>query len=102
MVRFSRYLFIIIPLCLGACVPGGPSDLKKSLAVAVKEKRVSREKMDAILREYEMLLEKNQESARKYVLQIVSAIEMGADSSHIDVVRRQIGAEAEKSDLKGA
>lgn len=46
--------------------------------------------MENILEEYEQLREKDKGIAREYALKIVSAIEMGADSSHIDVVRRRV------------
>lgn len=46
--------------------------------------------MDAILAEYNNLREDDKKKAQEYVLQVLSAIEMGGDSSHIDAVRRQI------------
>lgn len=73
-----------------ACTPGNQSELKQSLNIAVKEKKISPKKMETILEEYEQLKEKDKDIAREYVLKIVSAIELGADSSHIDVLRKRV------------
>ena len=55
--------------------------------------------MENILDEYEQLKERDKEVAREYALKIVSAIEMGADSSHIDVVRRHVVRTPAKVDI---
>lgn len=85
-----------------ACTSEGPSALRNSLRDAVQEKRLSADKMEKILQEYEALREKDPEKAREYVLRIVSAIEMGGDSSHIDVVRKQVQPRGDKMKSKGA
>jgi hypothetical protein len=42
------------------------------------------------LKEHEMLRDQDHDKAKEYVLQLMNAIKMGGDSTHIDVVRRQI------------
>lgn len=90
MFRTLRLICFFALLFPVACTSYKQSELTRSLNVAVKEKKISPEKMEKILEEYEQLKEKDEEIAREYVTKIVSAIEMGADSSHIDVVRRRV------------
>lgn len=85
-----RSFAILSLLVCSACVPKSTSELKDALSVAVKEDKISPKKMETILEEYEMLREENKEKARIYVQQIVSAIKMGGDSSHIEVARKQV------------
>ena len=40
--------------------------------------------------EYNTIWDDDKKRAQEYVTQILSAIEMGGDSSHIDAVRRQM------------
>lgn len=89
MRRFILYLLIILSVSAG-CSSRGKSQLSKGLTLAVKEKKISQTKMEAILTEYNNLREDDKKTAQEYVLQVLSAIEMGGDSSHIDAVRRQI------------
>ena len=90
MARLVSILCIFLFLSPCACTSRSQSKLAKALTVAVKDKKLSKGKMENILREYEMLRENEPEKAREYATQIVNAIEMGADSSHIEVLRRQL------------
>ena len=96
MVKSVSTCFVLLLLLSAACTSKSQSDLSKALTVAVKEKKVSKEKMEDILIEYELLRENEKEKARTYADQIVKALEMGADSSHIDVLRKQISAGLKK------
>lgn len=80
-------LALLLPV---SCIPGSPSELTRSLNIALKEKKISAQKMESILEEYQQLKKRDKDIAREYVLKIVSAIEMGADSTHIDVLRRRM------------
>ena len=90
MVRTASALCIVLFMLHGGCTSPGQSKLSRALTTAVKEKKLSREKMENILSEYELLRQDNKEKAREYAERIVTAIEMGADSSHIDVVRKRV------------
>ena len=87
MFRFLRISCIAILFFLTSC---SESELSKALTEAVKQKKVSQRKMDSIMKEYEMLRDKDRDISRKYVDGILNALEMGGDSSHIDVVRRLV------------
>jgi hypothetical protein len=89
MSRFAIPLLLIL-LLLGSCTSASHSELTKALTSAVKEKKISQKKMVSILREYDMLRDDDNKKAREYAVQVLNAIEMGGDSSHIDVVRRQV------------
>lgn len=89
MPRIITCLFLILWLS-GGCSSGGESRLSKALSLAVKEKKVTQKKLDTILLEYNTLWDDDKKKAREYVTQILNAIEMGGDSSHIDAVRRQM------------
>ena len=89
MFSFLRISFIAF-LFLTSCGTQGESELSKALSGAVKEKKVSQRKMDSIMKEYETLRDRDREASRKYVDGILNALEMGGDSSHIDVVRRLV------------
>lgn len=78
----------VIALIASACTSKGHSDLDKALSVAVKENKLSEKKKEIILKEYEILRKEYPERAKIYVDQVVKAVEMGGDSSHIDAVRR--------------
>ena len=91
----SRFLIAIFLLC-AACTSKGHSDLSKALMKAVKDEKLSSEKMENILREYDRVRDHDPEKAREYGHQVIKAIEMGGDSSHIDVARRSVSREAEK------
>lgn len=86
-----RYVCIIVFLLFigGGCVSKSQSDLTKALSGAVKEQKISQKRMVRILSEYDMLQEEDKENAREYALKIISTIELGGDSSHIDVIRTQ-------------
>ena len=96
MTRLLSILCILLFLVPGACTSRDQSELAKALKVAVKEKNLSRKKMENILREYEMLRENEHDKAREYATQIINAIKMGADSSHIEVLRRRLRGDLKK------
>jgi uncharacterized protein with FMN-binding domain len=85
----SRLLIAILLVGTG-CTVIGESKLARALSAAVREEKISRKKMESVLKEYEVLREQDDEKAREYATKVIEAIEMGADSSHIDVVRRQV------------
>lgn len=91
MYRYLHHSLIILSLlvCSG-CVSKGTTELKDALTGAVKRHKLSPEKMEHILQEYQTLRKDDRKTARQYAGQIVNAIEMGGDSSHIDVVRRMV------------
>lgn len=89
MLRIITCLCLILLLTAG-CSSGGESRLSKALNLAVKEKKITREKLEIILVEYNSVWDDDKKKAQEYVTQILSAIEMGGDSSHIDAVRRQV------------
>lgn len=76
-----------IALSVSACTSKGHSALEDALSIAVKEKKLSEKKKEIILKEYEILKDENREKAKTYVDQVVKAVEMGGDSTHIDAVR---------------
>ena len=82
--------FLTLVLGAGACISKGESQLSKALSAAVKERKLSAQKMDTILKEYDEVREKDRDKAREYVLQVINAIDMGGDSTHIDVARRSV------------
>jgi hypothetical protein len=83
--------FLIAVLLVGAgCTAISESNLSKALSAAVREDKISRKKMESVLKEYEALREQDGKKAHEYAMKVIEAIEMGADSSHIDVVRRQV------------
>ena len=79
---------ILITLLFAAC-SAGHSELKKSLSSAVKDNKVSALAMEKILEEHEMLREEDRKNARTFADQVITALKMGADSSHLDVIRRR-------------
>lgn len=89
MPRIVTCFFSILLLTAG-CSPGGESQLTKALNLAVKEEKITQKKLESILVEYNKIRVDDKKVAHEYVTQILSAIEMGGDSSHIDVVRRQV------------
>lgn len=86
---FTRCFIIILLVCTG-CASKSHSDLNKALAAAVKDQKISEKKMHDILEEHEILRDRDDDKAKEYVLKLINVIEMGGDSSHIDVVRKQI------------
>lgn len=97
MFRFLRISFIAILFFLTGCISKGESELSKALSAAVKQKKVSQTKMNSIMKEYDMLRDKDRDISRKYLEEILNALEMGGDSSHIDVVRRLVVQEDGKA-----
>ena len=89
MTRTVLCLLSVLALA-GACFSGGESKLSKALTVAVKEKKISQKKVETILAEYDKIRDDDKKKAQEYVTQVLNAIEMGGDSSHIDAVRRQM------------
>lgn len=89
MPRFITCLLLIVSFFAG-CSSGGESRLSKALNLAVKERKVTQRKVDSILAEYNTIWDDDKKRAQEYVTQILSAIEMGGDSSQIDAVRRQM------------
>lgn len=90
MFLFLNRLLIAILLVSAGCTVTAESKLTKALSAAVREEKISRRKMESVLKEYEVLSEQDDEKARVYATKIIEAIEMGADSSHIDVIRRHL------------
>jgi len=90
MFRSLRIFVIVLLIFPAGCGSGGNSKLSDTLSRAVTEKKISQRKVESIMKEYEMLREKDGEIARKYADQIITAVEMGGDSSHIDAVRRLV------------
>jgi len=90
MFKFVTHSCILILLVLASCLSNTQSELTKSLSVAVKEKKISAKTREKIILEYDKLRDQDKEKARQYVLQIVSAVEMGGDSTHIEVARKQV------------
>jgi len=88
----SLQIFVLISFCLGSCGSPGTSKLSDALAKAVKEKKISEKKVESIMKEYELLRDRDKTIARKFADQILTAIQMGGDSSHIDAVRRSVAA----------
>src|SRR5687768_5873021 len=86
----STILFLVITMAVGGCTSKGQSQLSKALSAAVKENKISGEKMESILKEYDFVREEDKTKAREYLVQVLNAIEMGGDSSHIDVARKQV------------
>ena len=82
--------FFIILLVFTGCTSKSHSDLNKALAAAVKDQKISNKKMRDILQEHEILNDRDDDKAKEYVLKLINTIEMGGDSSHIDVVRKQV------------
>ena len=95
---FRSVIFSLLCIVLlGGCFGKGDSELSKALSGAVRDNKISQKKMDSILKEYKLLVDQDQDKARKYALDVISVIDMGGDSSHIDVVRtRLIGGKAKK------
>lgn len=89
-MRFYSLFLIILLLVAGACASKGESQLSKALSAAVKEKKVTPKKMEYILAEYNKLQDEDKAKAHEYVNQVLNAIEMGGDSTHIDVARKQV------------
>jgi hypothetical protein len=90
MTRPYCISLIFILSLLGSCTSVSQSELSKALSAAVKENKISQNKMETILKEFETLRDEDKEQAREYAVKVVSALEMGGDSSHLDVVRRQV------------
>ena len=89
MRRCILYLVVIVWLTAG-CSSRGESKLSKALNLALREKKVTQKKLESIITEYNKIREDDKEKAQEYVTQVLNAIEMGGDSSHIDAARRQI------------
>src|SRR5687768_7374646 len=89
-MRYRILTLVLISMILGSCSYKGESELSKALSGAVKQKKLSSKKMEIILTEYDKLRDEDKIKAREYVDQVLSAIEMGGDSSHIDAARRQV------------
>jgi hypothetical protein len=89
MSALVKRSFIILLVLFAACTPASETALTKALQAAVKDKKVSAQKMERIIREYEVLRKEDKAKSAEYVDKVVSVIEMGGDSSHIDVIRKQ-------------
>lgn len=89
MISFLTRSFILLLFCAGCSGAPRNSDFTRALTAAVKEEYISEKKKVYILKEYEMLWNDDKDKAREYVLQMINALEMGGDSTHIDVVRNQ-------------
>ncbi len=86
LVRIS----LIVILLFAGCSPKGPTDLSRALQAAVKDHKLSVMKMENIISEYNLLQKNDKEKAGEYVVKVLNVIKMGGDSSHIDVIRRQV------------
>ena len=80
--------FISILLFSGSCASKGKTELSRALATAVKDKKISSKKMENVLEEYQKLRDDDRKRASEYALQVLGAIEMGGDSTHIDAARK--------------
>jgi hypothetical protein len=96
-VRIINILLIAI-LLASSCTSQTQSKLSKALAAAVKDEKVSKKKMQDILKEEANLRDEDRVKANDYALKILNVLEMGGDSSHVDVIRKQIMANKKKSD----
>ena len=86
-----RFLLIVLMLFfLAGCSSGSESKLDKALTSAVKDRKLSEKKKQSILAEYNRLMEQDRAKAHQYVETILNAIQMGGDSTHIDVARKQL------------
>ena len=90
MHRSIILLSALLIVIFGSCSSKGESQLSKALSAAVKEHKISPELKTSILKEYDLVRDEDRTKAREYVVQVLNAIEMGGDSSHIDVARRQV------------
>jgi hypothetical protein len=88
-VRITKILLIVL-LLTGSCTSPTQSKLSKALVAAVKDQKVSEKKMQDILREEAQLRDEDRVKANDYALKILNVLEMGGDSSHLDVIRKQI------------
>jgi hypothetical protein len=88
--RSGIVAFLLACFLSGGCFSKGESSLSKALSGAVKEKRISARKMENILAEYDKLRDEDKKVAHDYVNVVLTAIEMGGDSSHIDAARKQV------------
>jgi hypothetical protein len=95
--RIFTFLFCIV-LFAGACTSKTQSRLSKALIAAVKDDKISEKQMQDILEEEAKLREENRVKANDYALKILNVLEMGGDSSHLEVVRKQIRAAKKKTD----
>lgn len=86
LFRTSLIIFFIF----AGCSSKGPTDLSRALTAAVKDHKLSVKKMENIISEYNLLRKNDEEKAREYVAKVLNVVKMGGDSTHIDVVRRQI------------
>ncbi len=96
-----RSVFIIgMIFFVAACATKGSSALSDALTTAVKEKKISPKKKEFILAEYDKIRDQDKAKAHEYAGQVITAIEMGGDSTHIDAARMQVLREVKG--LKGA
>ncbi len=89
-MRNTFFTFILLLTFVFGCSNGGQSELSRALSSAVKQKKVSQNKMQSVIAEYEKLREEDATSAREYAINILTAIEAGGDSTHIDALRREL------------
>lgn len=89
-MRLRTFFIFSLILSLSACGSHGSSALSDALDTAIKEKRLTVKKKEFILTEYRKLRDEDKVKAREYVDQIVSAVKMGGDSTHIDAARMQV------------
>lgn len=91
MIRWCCMLsFLFVCFLAGACVSKDESNLSKALTGAVKDQKISAQKMESILAEYGKLREEDKKVAHDYANVVLNAIEMGGDSSHIDAACKQV------------
>ncbi len=89
-MRLRAVFIISMIFFLAACANKGSSALSDALTTAVKEKKLSPKKKEFILAEYDKIRDQNKVKAREYAGQVITAIQMGGDSSHIDAARMQV------------
>ena len=81
-------LLIFFLLVMLSC--SGKSGLELRLENAVKDRKLSRQKSALILKEYDSISNKDEIKAANYAKRIREILDVGGDSSHVDLVRRQV------------
>lgn len=81
---YSLAIVLIITSCSGK----GSFELR--LEAAVKDRMLTISKSHKVLAEYDSLLEHDKSRASTYAKRIREILDVGGDSSHVDLVRRQV------------
>lgn len=83
----KKLILIVFLFALG-CTAKDP--LAKPLKAALADRKITKNKVSEIQKEYATLNDKDSEKAEEYVKRVTAVIEIGGDSSHIDLVRKQV------------